>query len=143
MDFKIPGLPHSVVKHAQSTSIPQLTQKIENDRDRHALQKNIQQNQSFNLFSPKTQCKVCLSYSNIGIFDCTCGHFLHKEKGRISNSSIIRWTFILFRSTSSRKDDLTDINMARKSEDSEYITANQLKKKCKKKYFQGIHDRFI
>ena len=25
----------------------------------------------------------------------------------------------------------------------EYHTANQLKKKCKKKYFQGIHDRFI
>ena len=25
----------------------------------------------------------------------------------------------------------------------EYYTANQLKKKCKKKYFQGIHDRFL
>ena len=30
MDFKIPGLPHSVVKHAQSTSVRQLIQKIEN-----------------------------------------------------------------------------------------------------------------
>ena len=27
--------------------------------------------------------------------------------------------------------------------DKEYFTANQLKKRCKKKYFQGIHDRFI
>ena len=25
----------------------------------------------------------------------------------------------------------------------EYYTANPLKKKCKKKFFQGIHDRFI
>ena len=31
----------------------------------------------------------------------------------------------------------------RKPGDREYYTANQLKKKCKKKFFQGIHDRFI
>ena len=28
MDFRIPGLPHSVVKHAQSTSVRELIQKI-------------------------------------------------------------------------------------------------------------------
>ena len=39
MDFRIPGLPHSVVKNAQSTSVRQLIQKIENHPDRHALQK--------------------------------------------------------------------------------------------------------
>ena len=38
MDFRIPGLPHSVVKHAQSTSVRELIQKIENHPDRHALQ---------------------------------------------------------------------------------------------------------
>ena len=27
--------------------------------------------------------------------------------------------------------------------DKEYYTANQLKKKCKKREFQGIHDRFL
>ena len=31
----------------------------------------------------------------------------------------------------------------KKPGDKEYYTANQLKKKCKKKFFQGIHDRFI
>ena len=30
-----------------------------------------------------------------------------------------------------------------KSRETEYYTANQLKKKCKKKDFQGIRDRFI
>ena len=30
MDFRIPGLPHSVVKHAQSTSVRELVKKIEN-----------------------------------------------------------------------------------------------------------------
>ena len=30
VDFRIPGLPHSVVKHAQSTCVRELIQKIEN-----------------------------------------------------------------------------------------------------------------
>ena len=101
MEFRIPGLPHSVVKHAQSTSVRELIQKIENHPDRHALQQDLRQNQAYNPFipeskkmiqevgnielcelletEPKTQCKVCLSYWNIGIVYCTCGHFLHKE----------------------------------------------------------------
>ena len=84
MDFKIPGLPHSVVKHAQSTSVRELIQKFENHPNRLALQQALRQNQSFNPFSPeskqmirdvgnielcelletepKTQCTVCLSY---------------------------------------------------------------------------------
>ena len=138
MDFKIPGLPHSIVKHAQSTSVRQLIQKIENHPNRHALQQDLRQNQSFNPFSPeskqmirdvgnielcelletepKTQCKVCLSYWDIGIVYCTCGHFLRKGRGKIRNSSSIRWTFFQFPSTSSRKDDLTDIDMVRSRE---------------------------
>ena len=51
MDFKIPGLPHSIVKHAQSTSIQDLIQKIENHPNRHALQRDLRQNQSFNPFT--------------------------------------------------------------------------------------------
>ena len=103
MDFRIPGLPHSVVKHAHSTSVRELIQKIENHPDRHVLQHDLRQNQSLNPFSPeskqmiqdvgnielcelletesKRQCTVCLSYWNIGILYCTCGHCLHKEKG--------------------------------------------------------------
>ena len=162
MDFRIPGLPHSIVKHAQSTSVRELIQKIENHPNRHALQQDLRQNQSFNPFSPeskqmirdvgnielcelletesKTQCKVCLSYWDIGIVYCTCGHFLRKGRGRIRNSSSFRWTFFQFPSTSSRKDNLTDIG--KKPGDREYYIANQLKKKCKKKFFQGIHERF-
>ena len=93
---------------------------------------------------PKTQCKACLSYWNIGILYCTCGHFLHKEEeGRISNSSITRWTLFQFRSTSSRKGRPHGHRYDKKPGDKEYHTANLLKKKCKIKFFQGIHDRFI
>ena len=55
MDFKIPGLPHSVVKHAQSTSVRELIQKIESHPNRHALQQDLRQNQSFNPFSPESK----------------------------------------------------------------------------------------
>ena len=101
MDFRIPGLPHSVVKHAQRTSVRELIQKIENHPDRHALQQELRQNQAYNPFSPeskkmiqdvgnielcelletepKTQCTACLSYWNIGIVYCTCEHFFQIE----------------------------------------------------------------
>ena len=112
MDFRIPGLSHSVVKHAQSTSVQQLIQKIENHTDRHALQQDLRQNQSLNPLGPeskqmiqdvgnielcelletepKTLCKVCLSYWDIGIVYCTCGHFL--RKGSEENKKFIQYT---------------------------------------------------
>ena len=103
---------NSAVKHAKSTSVRELIQKIENHPDRHALQQDLRQNQSFNPFSPEskqmiqdvghiilcemletepqTQCTVCLSYWNIGILYCTCGHFLHKERG--ANRGFVKYT---------------------------------------------------
>ena len=164
MDFKIPGLPHSVVKHAQSTSFRQLIQKIENHQDRHALQQDLRQNQAFNPFSPeskhmirdvgnielcelletepKTQCTVCLSYWNIGIVYCTCGHFL--RKGRGANQQFIKYTMDLLSIPEYviKKGRPHGHRYGKKPGDREYNTANQLKKKCKKKFFQGIHDRF-
>ena len=98
MDFQIPGLPHSVVKQAESSRVRELGKKIENHPDRHALQLDLQQNKTYNPFSatakkmikdvgnvelfelletdPKTQCKACLSYWSEGIVYCTCGHLL-------------------------------------------------------------------
>ena len=103
MDFKIPGLPHSTVKQLHGASDRKLIQKIENHPNRHALQRDLQQSQSFNPFSqeskemihevghidlcelldmePKAQCKVCLSYWDVGIVYCTCGHRLDFKQG--------------------------------------------------------------
>ena len=58
MDFRIPGLPHSIVKHAQSTSVRQLIQKIENHPNRHALQQDLRQSQSFNPISPQSKLMI-------------------------------------------------------------------------------------
>ena len=41
MDFKIPGLPHSIVKQAHSASVREMIQKIENLPNRHARQRDL------------------------------------------------------------------------------------------------------
>ena len=96
--FNIPGLPHSAVKQSHGVNVQNLIQKIENHPQRQALQSDLQQRRQFNPFSkesqdmikaagnielcelldvePKAQCKVCLSYWNVGIVYCTFGHFL-------------------------------------------------------------------
>ena len=48
LDFRIPGLPHSVVKHAESSRVRELVKKIENHPDRHALQQDLRQNNAYN-----------------------------------------------------------------------------------------------
>ena len=165
MDLRIRGLPHSVAKYAQNTSVRQLIQKIENHPDRHALQQDLRHNQSLNPFSPeskqvirdvgnielcklletepKTQCKVCLSYWNIGIVYCTCGHFL--RKGRRANQQFIKYTMDLLSILEYviKKGRPHGHRYGKKPGDKEYFTANQLKKRCKKRFFQGVHDRFI
>ena len=131
MDFKIPGLPHSIVKHAQSTSVRQLIQKIENHSNRHALQQDLRHNQSFNLLSriktndsgcwketsncvncsrrnPKRSAKYVYHTGTLASSIARAGTSCVKEEGKIRNSSSIRWTFFQFPSTSSRKDDLTE-----------------------------------
>ena len=82
IDFRIPGLPQSVVKQADDYRVRELAKKIENHPHRQSLQRDLQQNNAHNPFSekskktnkdmgnvelfelfetdPKTQCKECL-----------------------------------------------------------------------------------
>ena len=158
IDFKIPGLPHSTVKQLQSANVRELIQKIENHPNRHALQRDLQQSQSFNPFSqeskqmihevgnielcelldtePKTQCKVCLSYWDIGIVYCTCGHFLRDDT--TENKKYIKAVLDLFSILHYyiKKSRPHGHRYGKKEGDHEYFIANSLKKKCKKKYNQ-------
>ena len=103
------------VKQLHGASVRDLIQKIENHPNRHALQRDLQQSQSFNPFSqeskemihevgnielcelldmePKAQCNVCLSYWDVGIVYCTCGHFL--RKGTEENKKFVQNTMDL------------------------------------------------
>ena len=165
MDFRIPGLPHSVVKHAQSTSVRELIQKIENHPDRHALQRDLRQNQAYYPFSPeskmmirdvgnielcelletepKTKCTACLSFWNVGIVYCTLGHFLHKETEVIRNFVKYTMDFLSVPEYVIKQGRPHGHKNGVKPGDKECYLAHQLKKKCKKKQFQGIHDRFL
>ena len=144
MDFRIPGLPHSVVKHAQSTSVRELIQKIENHPDRHALQQDLRQNQAYNpLSEPKTQCTACLSYWNVGIVFCTCGHSLQRETDVNRKFGKYTMHFLSLPEYVIKKGRPHGHRYGKKPGDKECYLANQLKKKCQKREFQGIHDRFL
>ena len=43
---------------------------------------------------PKAQCKVCLSYCDVGIVYCTCGHFLRNVTEE--NKKFVKYTMDLF-----------------------------------------------
>ena len=114
IDFRIPGLPRSVVKQAQNSRVRESVKKIENHPHRHALQRDLQQKEAYKPFStmtkqmiqdvgnvelfelfetdPKTQCTECLSYWTEGIVYCTCGHLL---KETVANRSFIEFSLDL------------------------------------------------
>ena len=111
MDFRIAGVPHSVVKHAQSISVRQLIQKIDNQPDRHALQQDLRkikhltrivqnQNKLFRMWvtsnyvncarrKPKRSAHRVLSYWNMVSSIARAG-ISCTETGSIGNSSTIR-----------------------------------------------------
>ena len=102
IDFRVSGLPHAVVKQAENFRVRELVKKIESHPHRRALQADLHQNNTYNLFSadskvmiremgnvelfelcetiPKVQCSECLRYWNQGIVHCTCGHLLKESE---------------------------------------------------------------
>ena len=165
IDFNIPGVPNSTVKRSHGVNVHNLIQKIENHPQRQALQSDLQQHRAFNPFSkesqdvikaagntelceivdvePKAQCKACLAYWDVGIVYCTCGHFLRDDTAE--NKKYIKSVLDLFSIPNFyiRKGRPHGHRYGKKEGDKEYHTANQLKKKCRKRGYKNIHDRFI
>ena len=152
IDFNIPRVPNSTVKRSHGVNVHNLIQKIENHPQRQALQSDLQQHRPFNPFSkesqdvikaagntelceifdvePNSQCKACLSYWDL---DTT------------ENKKYIKSVLDLFSIPNFyiRKGRLYGHKYGKKEGDQECHTANQLQKKCKKRRFLSIHDRFI
>ena len=165
IDFNIPGVPHSAVERSYGVNVQNLIQKIENHPQRQALHSDLQQHRAFNPFSkesqdvikaagntelceivdvePKAQCKVCLSYWDVGIVYCTCGHLLRDDT--TENKKDIKSVLDLFSIPGYyiREGRPHGHRYGKKEGDYEYFVANQLKKTCKKREFLSIHDRFI
>ena len=164
IDFRIPRLPHSVVKQAQNYRVRELVKKIENHPHRHALQRDLQQNKAYNPFStttkqmiqdvgnvelfelfetdPKTECKERLSYWSESIVYCTCGHLL---KEIVANRGFIEYTldFLSIPEYVIKKGRPHGHGYGKTPEKKECHLAHNLKKRCIKRRFTGIHDRFL
>ena len=104
IDFRVPGLSHSVVKEAEHLPVQELLKMIETHPHREALRADLQQNNVYNPFSkdskamtrelgdvklfelckttPTVQCSHCLLYWNQGIVHCTCGQCLIYSESR-------------------------------------------------------------
>ena len=165
IDFNIPGVPNSMVKRSHGVNVHNLIQKIENHPQQQALQSDLQQHRRFNPFNkqsqdmikaagntelceildvePKAQCKVCLAYWDAGIVCCTCGHFLRDDT--TENKKYIKSVLDLFSVPNFyiKKGRPHGHKYGKKESCKEYHTANQLQKKCRKKQYKNIHDRFI
>ena len=157
IDFNIPGVPHSAVKQVHGASVRDLIQKIENHPNRHAIQRDLQQSESFNPFSqeskemihevgnielcellemePKAQCKVCLSYLDVGIVYCTCGHFLRNGTEETKKFAQYTMNLLSIPNYYIKKWRHHGHPYGKKPGDHEYFIANSLKKKCKKRNF--------
>ena len=67
IDFRIPGLPHSVVKQSENYSVRELVKKIENHPHRQSLQRYLQQNKAYNPFSTRSK-KMIQDAGNVELF---------------------------------------------------------------------------
>ena len=163
IDFTVSGLPHAVVKQAENFRVRELVKKIESHPHREALQADLQQNNVYNpssddskamiremgnveLFEfcetiPKVQCSECLLYWIQGGIYCTCGHLLVESESsqnfgqwRLDALSIPHYVIRMERPRGARHGK-TDAQK-------ELLLAHNARKRCLKKKFDGIHDRF-
>ena len=162
IDFNISGVPNAMVKRSHCINVHNLIQQIENHPQRLALQSDLQQHRAFNLFSkeskdantaagntglceivdvePESQCRACLTYWDAGIVYCTCGHFLRDDT---TARSFSRPCWISIPNFYIRKGRPNGHRYGKAPGCKECHTANQLQKRCRKKKYDNIHDRFI
>ena len=163
IDFNISGVPNAMVKRSHSIYVDNLIQQIENHPQREALQSDLQQHCAFNPFSkeskdaimaagntelceivdvePKSQCRACLTYWDAGVVCCTCGHLTRDDT--TENKKYISSVLDLFSNFYIRKGRPHGHRYGKKLGCKEYHKANPLQKRCRKKKYDNIHDRFI
>ena len=164
IDFRILGLPHSVVKQADNYRVHELVKQIENHPHRQSLQRDLQQNKAYNPFSekskkmiqdmgnvelfelfetdPQTQCKECLLYWCQGIVYCTCGHLL-KESEATRGAIQCTLDLLSIQNYVIKKGRLHGHRYGKATEQRDYHVAQILRNRCIKRRFEGICDRFL
>ena len=165
IDFNISGISDATVKRDQSISVHDLIQKIESHPRKEAIQNDLEQHRPINPFSakskvaimaagntelceiinvePKLQCKACLKHCSAGIIYCTCGHLMTDDSAENKKYiSAVLDTFSIL-NFYIRKGRPHGHRYGKAPGCKEYHTANQLARKCRKKKYDRIHDRYI
>ena len=170
IDFRVPRLPHAVVKEAENFGVQELVKKIESHPHREAFQADLQQNNVYNPFSnnskamiralgnvelfelcetaPKVQFSHCLPYWKQGIVCCTCGQFLVESESRRKFNEL-RLDALCIPHCVIKNQRCHGARYGRTEEQKEYHMAwNAWKRCCKRvdsqgEHFSGIHDRFL
>ena len=92
---------------------------------------------------PKWQCKSCLNHRNPGVIYCVCGRLMTTDSAENRKYiSAILDTFSI-PNFYIRKDRPRGHRYGKAPGCKEYHTANQLAKKCRKREYESIHDRYI
>ena len=164
IDFNISGILDEAVKRSQNFNIHDLFRRIASHPQQEAVQNDLEQ-QSFNAFSdeskvaimdagnteiceivnvePKWQCKVRLQHCSTGVLYCTCGHLMTKDSAE--NRRYISAVLDTFSKPNFyiRKNRPHGHRYGKAPGCKDYFTVNQLAKKCRKKKYDSIHDRYI
>ena len=165
IDFSVSGIPEEAVKRSENFNILQLIRRITRHPQKQAVQNDLDQEQSFNAFSaeskkaikesgnieiseivnaePKLQCKSCLNHCNPGVIYCVCGRLMTTDSAE--NRKYISSTLDSFSIANFyiRKDRPRGHRYGKAPGCKEYHTAHQLAKKCRKKGYESIYDRYI
>ena len=161
--FGVSGFPHAVVKEAENFRVREFVKKIESHPHRRALQADLQQNNAYNPFSDdakamiremgnvelfvlcetfsKVHCSECLLYWNQGIVSCTCGHLLVESE---SSQHFHQWRLDAFSTPHYviKKGRPRGARHCKTDPQKEHFVAHNARKRCIKKNYDGIHDRF-
>ena len=165
VDFSVSGIPDEAVKRSENFNILQLIRRITRHPQKQAVQNDLDQEQSFNAFSaeskkaikeagnieiseivnaePKWQCKSCLNHCNPGVIYCVCGRLMttdSAENRKYISSTLDSFSIPCFYI---RKDRPRGHRYGKAPGCKEYHTAHQLAKKCRKKGYESIYDRYI
>ena len=141
----------------------ELVKKIENYPHRQSLQRDLQQSNAYNPFSekskkmmkdmgdvelfelcetiPKVQCSECLLYWHQGIVYCTCGHLL-RENQSSQKFNKLRLDALSIPHSVIKKGRPHGNRHGKTEAQKEHFIAHNTRKRCIRKGFEGIHDRF-
>ena len=126
IDFNISGIPDATVKRSQSISVHDLIQRIESHPQKEAIQNDLEQHQSLNPFSDESKVAI-MAAGNTEL----CEIINVEPKLQCKPNFYIR----KYRPHGQRYGKAPGCK--------DYHTANQLAKKCRKKKYDSIHDRYI